>query len=136
MERNIKKSKKWAKTLNPQPHECWKNSVIAAMINHATYVEGWVAFKLKSGGWFPLEHGWCIHDDEIVDITPAMLKHKEAKYFPGLEYSPRELETLMERHNELNLPLFGSIERRNPVAQAKMKQASEDAWACLESQEA
>ena len=66
--------------------QCWFNARKAiSRLNEfadASYVEGWAV----TPGGMPIEHGWIVRNEKIVDPT---LPDLSMAYFPGLEFRGR-----------------------------------------------
>ena len=100
--KNVELSKKVAKEIDAQKHQCWNNSVMAVYIlddilHGAVYVEGWIVYIV------PIEHGWIeLTDGTIVD--PTIPEAIDVLYFAGVKYSREEIETRLEENGEIRPP--------------------------------
>lgn len=99
MEINRRFSKRIGLLVGAKNRECWNNAVKATAYlgPAARYVEGWVVTDLG----LLVEHGWVELPDCLVDPTPAYVKQKRCRYFPGVRY---ELQQVLDQDGKL-MPL-------------------------------
>jgi hypothetical protein len=100
-----------ASTIDAKKRECFKNCVIALLVNAVAsefiYVEG---FALSAGQVF--EHGWLENDDGlIVDPTLVLYNgdHTSAQYFPVYRFTREEIERKRQATNK-NKPFMTPLE--------------------------
>ena len=80
-------SRRTGKAVRAVMKQCWFNArkVIMKLPDYgeASYVEGWAVLQ----GGMPIEHGWLVQNDTIIDPT---LPDDLGVYFPGLEFKGRK----------------------------------------------
>lgn len=80
-------SERVGRKIGALPMQCWFNARRAVRklddYADASYVEG---YAINKRGFGPIEHGWVVRDDVIIDPT---LPTSVAAYFPGLEFVGR-----------------------------------------------
>lgn len=106
MQKNLALTQELAAIVEPQPNECFRNSVLALAAYHgdaeARYVEGW--FDIFGGSGWLTEHGWLEIGGELVDVTVDDVE--AAHYYPVFYYTMDEVAVHVSK--ERWLPYFGN----------------------------
>lgn len=123
--------------IEAKQRECWKNAVLSVLVldnlyRESIYCEG---FVLRPGLPIPIEHGWVLYGDTILDPTLVLLDNATVRdnfYFSASTYGREELESFVWELGEdesLMLPLF--LYRGGKTALASHGEAHNRVWRYL-----
>jgi len=67
-----------------EPQQCFYNSQLLSVIKGYSYYEGWYLTDLLP---VPLEHGFLVSNDKVIDVTSRLLEKKNIAKPGAVEYA-------------------------------------------------